>query len=124
MPPRSSAVLSVEMLRRAVAKRVGESSLRVVAAEIKMSWKGVDKFLSGSVPRARTIQKLTEWYLRRSAAADEPASDEVIAAALELIVRHLPPAHREEARSAVSDAVRKVGEEHGIPAPSWASSDG
>ncbi|MDQ4078043.1 MAG: hypothetical protein M3220_17570, partial [Chloroflexota bacterium] len=87
--------------------------------EIGLSWKGIDKLLSGSEPHAATRQKLTAWYLRRTAASEDEADGETMHAALALMVRHLPPGHREEATATILSAVRNVGEANQVPEPKW-----
>ena len=119
MPSRSPAIVPIEVLREAIRQRVSASSLRVAAVEVGLSWKGIDKFLAGSTPHRATVRKFTDWYLRWSAAEAEVPSPETVEAALAVIVRHLPPAHRDEAAAAAMAAVRKVGESHGQTPPAW-----
>jgi hypothetical protein len=59
----------IAKIREHARKRVSESSLRAVAAEIGTSFSGLRKFLDGADPHAGTIQKLTDWYLRSSKTA-------------------------------------------------------
>lgn len=118
--PSSSPAVPVEILREAVRKRVEESSLRVAAGEIGMSWKGLDRFVKGSTePYPSTIRKLTDWYLRRAASEDEAPDTETAQAALAVLVRYLPPAHRDEAVARVVAVLQNLGEERGVPAPGW-----
>lgn len=95
--PSPSPAFPISVLREALGVRVAQSSLRAAAAEVGMSWKGLEKFLAGSKPQGRTIQKLTEWYVRAAADSAEKPSRETIQAAAALLVRHLPPAERHEA---------------------------
>lgn len=115
----SDRALSVEDLRQAVRRRVAESSLRVAAEEIGLSFKGVDKFLNGAEPHPSTRRKLTDWYVRRSSSRSEAPTPETIQAALELIVRHLPPAIQARAAAAAVAAVRAVGTDAKVAEPDW-----
>ncbi len=119
MPSRETGV-PIPVLREALRQRVKESSLRAAAKEVGMSYKGVDNFLAGATdPYPSTVRKLTEWYLRRAAASEEEPAAETVAAALELIVRHFPPAHREEVIEELVATVRSVGVRTNVPAPRW-----
>lgn len=62
---------SVDALREAIRKRVAETSLREVAAEIGLpSYSALNRFLHGDTksPHPRTRQRMAEWYYRRNAA--------------------------------------------------------
>jgi hypothetical protein len=117
MPSRSVAV-PVEVLRAALKKRVEETSLRVAATEVGLSWKGVDKLIAGTNPQPATVRKLTDWYVRRSALSEEPAS-ETAQAALSVLTRHLPPALQGETVDKVVELLCERSRSHGLPAPAW-----
>ena len=59
--------LSIAVVRDAVAKQVGETSLREVADEVGMSFSGLRSFLDGGSPHLGTRTKLVRWYYARSA---------------------------------------------------------
>jgi len=61
---------SVDALRDAIRKRVAETSLREVAAEIGLpSYSALNRFLHGDTksPHPRTRTLMAEWYYRRNA---------------------------------------------------------
>lgn len=58
---------STELLREAVQRAVGESSLRAVADEIGMSFSALGSFLRAETsPNRRTLGLLIEWYYGRA----------------------------------------------------------
>lgn len=118
MPSRSGAI-PVEVLREALRQRVEETSLRVAADEVGMSFKGVGKFLAGTDPYSATIRKLTDWYLRRTVSQGEAPTLKTVQAALAVLVQHLPPAVQEDAIRRMLAALRAVGEERGVEGPGW-----
>lgn len=58
--------LTTAVLRDAVRKRVEETTLRVVADEVGMSFSGLRSFLEGTNPQPRTVEMLVQWYYARS----------------------------------------------------------
>lgn len=98
----------VEVLREAARERVTSSSLRIAAAEIGMSWKGLELFVGGTRPHPATVRKLTEWYLRRAALNEEEPTREMIAAAVAVIVRQLPLAYREGATKQLNELMQSM----------------
>lgn len=56
--------VSVEDLRDAARERVAETSLRVAAKQIGLSWAGLRTFLAGTNPYGPTLVKLRAWYER------------------------------------------------------------
>ena len=53
---------------RAAAAAVGQTSLRQVARDAKISAPGLALFLDGSTPRDGTLSKLRDWYFSEAAA--------------------------------------------------------
>ena len=53
---------SIDKVRAAASTRVEKSSLRAVASEIGISWRGLQYFLDGKEPRVATGKKLMSWY--------------------------------------------------------------
>lgn len=58
----------LERLRALARERVDKTSLRNVAADIRIEYSALNRFLKGSKPRAITMARLEEWY---EASADE-----------------------------------------------------
>lgn len=59
--------VSVAMIREAAAAAVGQTSLRQVARDAKISAPGLALFLDGSTPRDGTLSKLRDWYFSEAA---------------------------------------------------------
>jgi hypothetical protein len=118
MPSRSRAV-PVEVLRSALKNRVEETSLRATAAEVGLSWKGIDKLIGGTDPQPGTIRKLTDWYVRQSAQNNEEPTPETAQAALAVIVRHLPPSLQDDTVAKVIELLRETVTEHDLSQPEW-----
>lgn len=59
---RKAEVLLLEQIREAVTQHVERSSVRNVAALIRISKGAVHGFIHGTKPHARILQKLREWY--------------------------------------------------------------
>ena len=62
--------VSVEDLRDAARERVAETSLRVAAKQIGLSWAGLRTFLAGTNPYGPTLLKLRTWYEREHAQSE------------------------------------------------------
>ena len=86
----------VEVLRDAAQRAVESTSLRYVAAAVGMVPSGLENFLSGAPPRARTVRKLREWYVRNAAGIGE-ASHETAKAAFAVLLDGIPPGADREA---------------------------
>lgn len=106
-------------LRENVALRVSATSLREVARQVGMSPAGLERFLAGGTPQARSRQKLEQWYDREGG---RPAPD-VTAAGLEVAVgamlRDLPCELRAQGTLRIVGAVCAVYCSAGVPAPAW-----
>lgn len=120
MPSREQRV-PIEVLREAVRQEVSARSLRPVAADVGMSWRGLSYFVEGREPRPSTRRKLTDWYVKRAAGHAVEADPDLVAAALDVLLRHLPPELKVEAERRIARAVDAVGEQHRIPPPGWLS---
>jgi hypothetical protein len=64
-------------LRDAVRKRVEETTLRVVADEVGMTYSGVRSFINGTEPQRGTVDKLVRWYYARSKPSAAPPREDV-----------------------------------------------
>jgi hypothetical protein len=109
----------VEQLREAARERVLETSLRVAAAEIDLSHRGLEGFIKGSRPRPQTIRKLTEWYLKRVAAGAARVVPELAQAALTVLVEHVPLERREIVADHLLAVLRQETQTANVPLPSW-----
>jgi hypothetical protein len=118
--PSSDPVVPVVQLLEAARQRVAETSLRTAAAEIGMEHTGLRWMLErGRRPRASTIRKLTEWYLKRAAAGELEISVGLVHAALAILGLHLPGRAREELEDEVVRLVRRAGDEAAVEQPAW-----
>jgi hypothetical protein len=66
-------------------------------------------FLNGSEPHAGTLRKLNEWFVQRQASDAGEVSSEAAAAALSLLVAHLPPGERTDAVQGLLGVVETLG---------------
>lgn len=108
----------VERLRAAAAARVHETSLRSVARQAGLSPTGLQKFLDGTRPRRSTCRKLERWFVVHAAPEALDAGGARIV--IDLLLRGLPPAHRDPARRRVAAEVERSFRAVRLPAPAWA----
>lgn len=85
----------VDVLRDAAQRRVDETSLRIAAGEIGVSYSGLRTFLKGTEPYAPTLAKLRAWYAQT--VEGRAMTPERARAMLAALVEPLPPERREEA---------------------------
>lgn len=70
--------LSLGVLREAVRKRVGETSLRETADEIGVSFSGLGSFVRGETsPHPKTRGLLVRWYYGRASTASAPPREDI-----------------------------------------------
>ncbi|HEX8393590.1 MAG TPA: hypothetical protein VF665_14695 [Longimicrobium sp.] len=112
---------SVDRLRDAVALRVQATSLRSVARQVGMSPSGLDKFLSGGTPYAKSRRKLFDWLQRERSNLPSGLAADGMAAALGSLVRDLAPERREPALYALIDTLRGLYSTHAESCPPWLS---
>ena len=74
--------------------RAEATSVSQVAREVGLTARGLQKFLDGSVPYSATTQKLERWYIREAMRSESETDAVTAAAALQLLMQDLPPAHR------------------------------
>lgn len=110
---------SLERMRETVALRVQVTSLRAVARQVGMSPSGLEKFLSGGTPYARSRQKLQDWWEREGSRPRSEVSPEGIEVAVGALVRDLPPEFRAEAVQRLIAALREVYREQDAAFPPW-----
>lgn len=109
------AGVPVGELREAARRRVAETNLRSVAAEIGLSYSGLRAFLNGTEPFTSTVAKLRAWYGRTEAGKVERKR-----AALRELVEDLPESERERAMEEIRAVLRKRWKAAGKDAPEWA----
>jgi hypothetical protein len=90
-----SSGVSLVRLREAVQARVEATSRRATAREIGLTPRGLELFLSGAKPQAKTLAKLLSWYEQHVAEADGPPISE--ADAIRVLLRTLPSKARQKA---------------------------
>ena len=112
---------SVDRLRDAVSLRVQATSLRSVARQVGMSPSGLDKFLSGGTPYAKSRRKLFDWLQRERSNLPSGLAADGMAAALGSLVRDLAPERREPALYALIDTLRGLYITHAESCPPWLS---
>jgi hypothetical protein len=110
---------SVDRLRDAVALRVQATSLRSVARQVGMSPSGLDKFLNGGTPYAKSRRKLFDWLQRERKNLPSGLTADGMAAALGALVRDLAPERREPALYALLDTLRSLYHTHAESCPPW-----
>jgi predicted phosphohydrolase len=115
--PRDGA--SVETLREAARLYVDATSLRHAAREIGMSPTGLRGFIDGADPYVKTTRKLTEWYVREIQNRNAELTSESAGAALSLLLKHYPPAHRASVAQEVLEVLDNRCRETQTPRPAW-----
>ncbi|HEU0054730.1 MAG TPA: hypothetical protein VFQ39_16200 [Longimicrobium sp.] len=118
MPPLKEGA-SIETLREAARLYVDATSLRHAARDIGMSPTGLRGFLDGADPYVKTTRKLTEWYVREIKNRQVELTTESASAALSLLLKHFPPAHRDDTADAVLDVLERRSAETQTPRPAW-----
>ena len=116
-PPRGP---SVETLRYAAQRAVESSSLRPVAAAMKMAPSWLNKFVEGkeTALRSQTRKKLLEWYVRIAPELAEQDAETATAALAFLSAGLLDPTDRRAGYSRILQALARVYADAG-PLPEW-----
>lgn len=115
--------IPLSAIREALRRYEAASSERAAAAAVKMSQRGLRKFLSGEVkPQAATVKKLTTWYLKHSEGAHLDA--ETAEAAIGLLLAGFPVAERGRVRERLLDVLRQGHRTAGTDPPEWLKEDG
>jgi hypothetical protein len=91
----SRPYVSLEVVREAVKRAVGQRSLRRVAREVGLSPRGLTLFLEGNRSQSGTALKLRDWYVMHGAAAVGVSGD-TAAASLNQLLDGLEDADREQ----------------------------
>lgn len=92
--PAGATRQQIPLVRDHVRRRVEETGLRNVARQIGMSPSGLAKLLDGTTPYQKSIRKLYAWYARELTSGKPPVDAKMIAAALRVLARLVPPAGR------------------------------
>lgn len=107
----------VEAIREAVRLAVAETSLRAVARAVGLSPMGLSNFLDGRRPYTATLRKLTAWFVAEGARPG--ASEDVIRAALSMLLEGLPEKGRERGVAALLAVVERMHRESRTQPPAW-----
>jgi len=118
--PPARAPVPVTVLRGALRHAAEETSYRNVAREVGLSARAVQLFVEGdSSPRARTLSRVRNWYLRRAAGDTSEASRETAAAALSVLLGDLPSPQRESTAAVLLDLIESIYRSHRAEPPRW-----
>jgi hypothetical protein len=121
--PRRAAVdgqVSLEELRAAVAAQVAETEKpRAVAREIGISGAGLQNFLAGGVPYAKTRRRLVEWWARDHGHRLPEVSSPAIAESIDALMATLPPERRPAVGTELVDTLRRLYDAHAEHCPPW-----
>ena len=90
-----------EVVRDAVGAAVERTSLREMAQIVGVSRNGISRFIGGAAPYQKSRRKYLTWFLEQDGPG--PSSDVVLRTAVGVVLRHVPPARRDEARRVLSD---------------------
>lgn len=104
--------------RDAAYRAVERTTLRSVSRDIGMTAPGLQAFLDGTTPQARTRRKLREWYVREAAISRDVTEDS-IRAALALVLDGVPDGKVRAAEKRLVALVEKVYKDAGIDPPKW-----
>jgi hypothetical protein len=117
---RSAAPPELDEIRAYIATRVAEKgALRGVARETGVSATGLQKFLSGGTPYAKTRRRLAEWWMAQEPnllpALDGEGIEEAIAGMLAAVA----PERRYEFRDRLIATLRDLHDAHPDACPPW-----
>ena len=114
-----SAVPPVDAVLEAVRRAIERSSLRRVAEEVDLAPTALSKLLKGAPPRASTVRKLREWYVRRAAYIAD-TDENTLRAALMVLLQGVPKGKsRYRAVDAVLNTLENAHRESGGRPPEW-----
>jgi AcrR family transcriptional regulator len=107
----------VEAIREAARLATEATSLRAVARAVGMSPMGLKHFLEGRSPYTATLRRLTIWFIAHGAEGGAP--EELILAALGMLLEGLPASGRGRGRQALLDVVERMHRQAGTQPPAW-----
>lgn len=112
--------VSLDELRAAVAAQVAETEKpRAVAREIGISGAGLQNFLAGGVPYAKTRRRLVEWWSRDHGHRLPEVSSPAIAQSIDALMSTLPPERRPAIGTELVDTLRRLYDAHAEHCPPW-----
>ena len=117
MPP-SDGRAPVEAIRHAATLAVEATSLRSVAAQVRMSPTGLRQFLNGRTPYSATLRKLTAWYIRHQEER-EGFDPGVARAAVLVLLEAIPEPERAAAAGELLAYAAELHRRRRVPAPPW-----
>ena len=107
----------LEAIREAARLATEAKSLRGTAREIGLSPMGLRHFLNGRRPYQATMRKLTIWYVRHG--SRHGADDDVIRAAMSLMLEGLAAESRDPGEQALLAVVEQMHRRAGSQPPAW-----
>lgn len=110
---------NLERVRDTVALHVQATTLRAVARTIGVSPSGLDKFLSGGTPYAKSRKKLYDWWDRERGTIPSQLTSPTVSRAVRALILELPPEVRDAALDDLVETLRSVYERHSEACPPW-----
>lgn len=107
----------LEAIREAARLATEATSLRAVARAVGMSPMGLKHFLDGRNPYTATLRRLTIWFVAHGAEGGAP--EELIRAAMGMLLEGLPESGRPRGRQALLDVVERMHRQAGTQPPAW-----
>ena len=105
----------LDRIRDALREAISRTTLRAVALRVGMSPTGLQEFVAGSRPYAKTCEKVRAWFYREAGFTSIAPDDAVIL--LRRLVGTLPEPERGVAR--LLDTVESAYRESGMFSPDW-----
>ena len=101
--------------RRALRNAIDRSSLRAVAQAVGMSPTGLQNFVNGALPRAKTRERIRAWFVHEAGFGSLPPRDAA------LLLRRMVGTLRSPDAGVLSvlDAVGAAYGREGAPPPAW-----
>ena len=110
----------IEFLREALRRRVEQTSVRHVAAEVQMSHGGVYNLVMGTAaPYGKTLAKLRSWYLREWARGGGALTLAAARYLMEEMLGTIPRRIRPRAGLELMETLVDLYGRHGAPSPPW-----
>ena len=110
----------IEFLREALRRRVEQTSVRHVAAEVQMSHGGVYNLVRGrAAPYGKTLAKLRSWYLREWARGGGALTLAAARYLMEEMLGTIPRRQRPRAGLELMETLQDLYGRHGAPSPPW-----